>query len=202
MKRSAGTRPQRKAIRELGKRGIQGGNTLGEAKPAGEEAFYYFLRLVLVNFHRRLGVTRQNGTSSHHVVPPCRPTNVVPPLPIHHSGGKRNTPTRGREAGATERAAPSAGWSAPSAPADHIAAKSSAVTSAVWCALEREDKDHLLAEYNRGVQEWSQAVQRLSAQAGVDHINYIRILDRVNEVRARTQRARDAYVRHVDNHGC
>jgi hypothetical protein len=70
MKRSAGTRPQRKAIRELGKRGIQGGNTLGEAKPAGEEAFYYFLRLVLVNFHRRLGVTRQNGTSSHHVVPP------------------------------------------------------------------------------------------------------------------------------------
>jgi hypothetical protein len=43
----------------------------------------------------------------------------------------------------------------------------------------------MLAEYNRGVQEWSQAVKRLGDQAGVDHINYIRFLDRVSEARAR-----------------
>lgn len=84
----------------------------------------------------------------------------------------------------------------------HTAGAASAVTSRYDPLWTAEDKDHLLAEYNRAVQEWSQAVQRLGDQTGVDHINYIRLLDRVNEARARTQGPRDAYVRHVADHGC
>ena len=73
---------------------------------------------------------------------------------------------------------------------------------AVPCGLNCMDKDRLLAEYNRGVQDWSRAVQHLSDQVGSGHGEYLRLMDRVNEARATTQRARDAYAKHVGDHGC
>jgi hypothetical protein len=75
-------------------------------------------------------------------------------------------------------------------------------TDAVRCCLDCTDKDRLLGEYDRHAQEWSQAVQRLSDQVGSGHGEYLRLLDRVNETRATTQRARDAYARHIADHGC
>ena len=59
-----------------------------------------------------------------------------------------------------------------------------------------------LGEYNQGVQEWSQAVQRLSEQAGAGHGTYMLFLSEVDEARVRTQRAKAAYAMHVEEHGC
>jgi hypothetical protein len=73
---------------------------------------------------------------------------------------------------------------------------------AVPSCLDCTDKDRLLAEYNRDVQEWSKAVQHLSDQVGMGHDEYLLLLDRLNEVRTRTQRARDAYEKHIADHGC
>ena len=36
---------------EIGKRGIQGSNTIREAEPVVEEAFYHLSGFALVNFH-------------------------------------------------------------------------------------------------------------------------------------------------------
>jgi hypothetical protein len=65
-----------------------------------------------------------------------------------------------------------------------------------------KDTDRLLAEYNQGVQEWSQAVQRLSEQAGAGHGAYLIFFSQVDEARAKTQRAKAAYATHVEEHGC
>ena len=70
------------------------------------------------------------------------------------------------------------------------------------CALDCKDKDRLLFEYNRRVQESSQAAQRLSEQAGASHSGYLILLSRVDEARAKTQRAKAAYATHVEEHGC
>jgi len=68
--------------------------------------------------------------------------------------------------------------------------------------LDCTDKDRLFTEYNRHVREWSKAVQRLGDQVGMGHDEYLLLLDRVNEARATTQRARDAYVKHIADHAC
>jgi hypothetical protein len=65
-----------------------------------------------------------------------------------------------------------------------------------------KDKDRLLFEYNRRVQEWSQAVQRLSEQAGANHSAYLIFLSKVDEARAKTQLAKAAYAAHVEEHSC
>ena len=65
-----------------------------------------------------------------------------------------------------------------------------------------EDKDRLLFEYNRRVQEWSRAVQRLGDQVGAGHSSYLFLLSKVDEARAKTERAKDAYATHVEEHGC
>jgi hypothetical protein len=70
------------------------------------------------------------------------------------------------------------------------------------CALGCKDKDRLLFEYNRRVQEWSQAVQRLSEQAGASHTGYLIFLSKVDEGRAKTQLAKAAYATHVEEHSC
>jgi hypothetical protein len=65
-----------------------------------------------------------------------------------------------------------------------------------------KDKDRLLFEYNRRVQEWSQAVQRLSERAGAGHSAYLIFLSNVDEARAKTQLAKAAYAKHVEEHSC
>jgi len=68
--------------------------------------------------------------------------------------------------------------------------------------LNCKDKDRLLFEYNRRVQEWSRTVQHLANQAGAGHGSYVRFLSEVEEARAKTQRAKDAYTTHVEEHCC
>ncbi len=65
-----------------------------------------------------------------------------------------------------------------------------------------KDKDRLLFEYNRRVQEWSRAVQHLVNQPGAGHGTYMLFLGEVDEARAKTQRAKTAYVSHVEEHAC
>jgi hypothetical protein len=60
----------------------------------------------------------------------------------------------------------------------------------------------MLAEYNYCVQLWSKVVQRLGDQAGVGHGQYLRLLEEVDEARINTQKAKAAYTKHVDEHGC
>jgi hypothetical protein len=80
--------------------------------------------------------------------------------------------------------------------------KSASIVIALLCALDCKDKDRLLFEHNRRVQEWSRAVQRLGEQAGASLGNYTRFLSEVDEARAKTQRAKAAYATHVEEHGC
>lgn len=68
--------------------------------------------------------------------------------------------------------------------------------------LDCADKDRLLTAYNRGVQEWSQAVQRLSDQAGASLGNWVLFLRNVEDARTKTQRAKAAYEKHLGEHGC
>jgi hypothetical protein len=68
--------------------------------------------------------------------------------------------------------------------------------------LRCTDKDRLLFEYNRRVQEWSLAVQHLSDQAGAGHIAYLNLLSQVDEARAKTERAKGTYEEHINDHGC
>jgi hypothetical protein len=84
----------------------------------------------------------------------------------------------------------------------HTAGVASAVTSRYDALLDCTDRDRLFTEYNRHVQESSKAVQHLGDQVGMGHDEYLPLLDRVNEARAITQRARDAYVKHIANHDC
>lgn len=62
------------------------------------------------------------------------------------------------------------------------------------------DKSRLLAEYNRGVMAWSDAVRSLSDHAGSDDFRLL--MTEVDEARARTQRAKTEYVNHIADHGC
>jgi hypothetical protein len=64
------------------------------------------------------------------------------------------------------------------------------------CAEQRR----LLAEYNRRVSEWAKAVRGLSDNA--DHTTFPVLLEKVDKVRAKTQRAKLAYVTHTTEHGC
>jgi len=59
--------------------------------------------------------------------------------------------------------------------------------------LDCSDKDRLFTEYNRGVQEWSKAVQRLGNHAGMGHTDYMFLLDQINQARLETQQAKAAY---------
>jgi|HubBroStandDraft_2_1064218.scaffolds.fasta_scaffold4116553_1 hypothetical protein len=76
----------------------------------------------------------------------------------------------------------------------------------VWAGydacLDCKDKDRLLFEYNRCVQEWSRAVQHLANQAGADRGTYIMFLGRIDEARDKTHRAKAVYATHVQEHGC
>jgi hypothetical protein len=80
--------------------------------------------------------------------------------------------------------------------------KSASIVIALLCALSCKDKDRLLFEYNRRVQEWSRAVLRLSEQAGASLGNYTTFLSGVDEARAKTEQAKHAYEKHVGEHGC
>ena len=68
--------------------------------------------------------------------------------------------------------------------------------------LDCKDKDRLLAEYNGDVQKWSQAVQRLSEQAGAGRVTYMLLLSQVDKARAKTLRAKASYAKHIEDHGC
>jgi hypothetical protein len=63
-----------------------------------------------------------------------------------------------------------------------------------------EDKIRLLAEYNRGVLEWSKAVRNLIEKPGDPE--FPALLLKVDEARARTQLSKSAYNAHVAKHGC
>jgi hypothetical protein len=62
------------------------------------------------------------------------------------------------------------------------------------------DKGRLLTEYNRGVTEWAKAVRQLSDSPGNE--DFAILLRKVDQARAKTQRAKTAYVAHVAEHGC
>ena len=62
------------------------------------------------------------------------------------------------------------------------------------------DKLRPLEEYNRDVLEWSNAVRNLSEKPGDP--NFPDFLQKVDEVRARTQLSKSAYNAHVAEHGC
>jgi hypothetical protein len=68
--------------------------------------------------------------------------------------------------------------------------------------LNCADKDRLLAEFNRSVKEWSKAVYALSNQVGAGRGTYLTLLNDANKARAKTQRAKTAYDKHVVEHGC
>ena len=72
----------------------------------------------------------------------------------------------------------------------------------VLCTLDCKDKDRLLFEYNRCVQAWSRAVQRLVNQAGSHRGTYLMFLAEINEAQAKAQRAKAVYATHVEEHGC
>ena len=67
--------------------------------------------------------------------------------------------------------------------------------------MDCKDKDRLLEEYNRGVTEWSKAVENLK-DAGMGQSRYLELLSLVDEARAKTQRAKAAHAKHVTEHGC
>jgi hypothetical protein len=62
------------------------------------------------------------------------------------------------------------------------------------------EKTRLLAEYNRAVSEWSETVNGLRDQVAWDSFSVL--LRKVDEARAKTQRAKSAYNMHVAEHGC
>jgi hypothetical protein len=66
-----------------------------------------------------------------------------------------------------------------------------------------EAKDRLLHEYNRAVVEFSRVVTGLADVAGTSKTEDYRILGlEKDRSRARLQKARDAFVRHLAEHGC
>lgn len=65
-----------------------------------------------------------------------------------------------------------------------------------------EKNRRLLANYNVAVSEWAEAAQRLKGQAGIDLNCYTRLKKVVDEARSKTELAKDAYVTHVELHGC
>ena len=62
------------------------------------------------------------------------------------------------------------------------------------------DKSHLLAEYNRSVLEWSNALRNLGEKP--DDTEFAVLLAKVDEARAKTRRAKSAYNAHVAEHDC
>jgi hypothetical protein len=65
-----------------------------------------------------------------------------------------------------------------------------------------KEKARLFAEYNQGVSEWAQAVQRLNDQAAVNQSQYLELLSSVDEARAKTHRQKAAFSKHIEEHGC
>jgi hypothetical protein len=61
------------------------------------------------------------------------------------------------------------------------------------------DKTRLMADYNRDVNDWSQAVRNLSDNAGHE---FTALLGKVDEARAKAHRAKSAYAAHSAEHGC
>jgi len=62
------------------------------------------------------------------------------------------------------------------------------------------DKSRLLADYNRSVTEWAQAVRSLKEHAG--NADFVLIMRVVDVARTMTQRAKAEYATHISEHGC
>lgn len=74
-----------------------------------------------------------------------------------------------------------------------------AATRAVWC----QDRDRLLHEHNSAAMEFSRVAWALTEIAGTSSARDYRMLNLENDrAKARLRKARDAYVRHIAEHGC